>query len=645
MKRLLQSGVGVALLILLVVIGVINTAQLHNLETRVAGLEGGVRVVGPDAPVNVAPVTTATAGTCFNGEQEESDLNDPQNLLEPWHYPPGWPTKITSGGTLRRLIGNDPPGLNLIASNNAADISEIYKYIGSKVAYQSPDDPDHSYPDIATKVTKSADGLTYDVYLRKGVYWHTPAVDMNDPKHAWLVGDHEVTADDFAFNLEMIQNPQVLGRAAPLRGYYEKWKPIEVVDPYHFRVHVTEDEYMHLPQLLDLEPMPRWLYMYDEDGKKFDDATWGQKVNDHWYNQKGIGAGMYRFVSWEPGVSIVLERNPRYHRATCQPANFDRVELKVLKDQQSWLRRLKTRELDYAHMQPQQYLAELKNADGTDKVPYLGEPGLKMATHWESSYFYIGWNEARPMFKDKRVRTAMTLAFDREGLVKSVFGNLGRVVSGPFDTGHPCYDHSVAPLPYDLDRAAALLDEAGWKDTDNDGVRDQMIDGKKVDFAITLLMYTGTEYETLARVYREALQKIGIKLTPQPLEWAAQLKKQNERDFDGYTGAWVPTWDVDLNQIWHSKEADRPESSNYVSFKNPEADRIAETLRRTFEPAARIELCHQFHKLIAEEQPYSFFYQRKRAVLYWDHMNEPVFSKVNPYRDLRLFSFASLPTN
>ncbi|MFN7142859.1 MAG: ABC transporter substrate-binding protein, partial [Myxococcota bacterium] len=228
------------------------------------------------------------------------------------------------------------------------------------------------------------------------------------------------------------------------------------------------------------------------------------------------------------------------------------------------------------------------------------------------------------------------------GLVDGVFGGLGNVTSGPFDQANPCYDQDIAPWPYDLDAAARLLDEAGWKDTDGDGLRDKLIDGKKVPFSFTMVIYGGSsEYENLARVYGEALQRIGIKMTPQPLEWAAQLKKTGERDFDAYTGAWVPGWETDLFQIWHSSEADKPQSSNYVSFKNPEGDRIAEALRREFDTDKRIELCHQFHALVHDEQPYTFFYQRKMPMLYWDHMNDPVFSKLNPQRDARILSFSS----
>ena len=113
----------------------------------------------------------------------------------------------------------------------------------------------------------------------------------------------------------------------------------------------------------------------------------------------------------------------------------------------------------------------------------------------------------------------------------------------------------------------------------------------------------------------------------------------DEREFDAYTGAWVLSWETDLVQLWHSKEADKAKSSNRIGFRNEEADRIATTLRRTFDEGDRTKLCHEFHALLHDEQPYTFIYQRNRPVVYWEHLNNPEFSLTYPYRDVRHFSF------
>lgn len=611
----------------------VNTWQLQRIEAAL--LRGAPTIAvtssGSGGSASSAPATTVASGLRFTPE-EEAAFADPQNILKrPTRLLMNKPSFV-QGGTLKRQTGSDPRGLNPYIANGA-DVSEYTRFISNRLAYRAPENPDEWRPELATKVVEEQVGLSYVITLRKGVMWHSPTVDWESGRYEWLKGDHELTSDDFAFVFDLLKNTQVGGNAASLRNYIEAFDHYEIIDRYTFRVVFKEKLYINLPTILDLEPLPRWLYMYDEDGQKYDDATWGLKLNEHWYNQKAIGTGPYRFVRWDSGKVIELAKNDNYWGE--KPA-FNKVLIQVVKDQSTWLRMLKNQELDYTQIQPEQYRTEVLEAKG----PYLGETRIQKTQHSEASYFYIGWNMDTAYFSDKRVRQAMTLAFDRAGLVKNVFYSLGDVTTGPFSMQNPCYDKSIQAWPYDLQKAAALLDEAGWKDSDGDGVRDKLINGEKKSFAFTLVTYGGsTEYETLASVYRQALLSIGVKMTPEPLEWSTMLKRMDERAFDAYTGAWVPNWDVDLYQIWHSSEADKPQSSNRIGFRNPDADKLVEALRRAFDPAERVNVCHQFHQLVHEEQPYTFFYQRTRPVLYWDYLNDPEFSLVHPYRDLRFWSF------
>ena len=127
------------------------------------------------------------------------------------------------------------------------------------------------------------------------------------------------------------------------------------------------------------------------------------------------------------------------------------------------------------------------------------------------------------------------------------------------------------------------------------------------------------------------------------VEWSTMLKTMDDGDFDAYTGAWVANWENDWYQLWHSTEADRPKSSNRIYFKNKQADRLIEEMRLEFDRDKQVSLCKRFHALMHEEQPYTFFYQRTRAVLYWDYMNELLFSLDYPYREMRFFSFRRPP--
>lgn len=620
-------------LLCLVIIGIINIAQLNALEEGMISNRKAIAELSEKVSEGGVPVAQAVATTAAAVSEEEQALQDPNNLLK--RAETGLPGGVRPvvGGTFRGIIGSDPPSLNYYSSN-AADVSEITKYTTEFLADRRFDNPSVFTPALAIKVTTPDDGLTYEIQLRKGVYWHTPQVDWESGSYDWLKGDHELTTDDFKFAFEMLENPQVSGRMAVLRNYFESLAGVDIIDRYRFRVRFKERLFMNLPILLDgLAPVPRWLFMYDEAGQKFDDANWGLKYNEHWYHQKVLGVGPYKLEKWEPGVRLEFTRNKRYYG---KRPTFDKLSFAIIKDQNAWPRKLKTGEIDITKIQPEQYRTEVLNKKGkllgTDKIKFKEQPTL--------GYFYLGWNADRPFFRQKEVRQAMTMAFNREEMIKSVFSGLGKLTTGPFAQQSECYDKNVKPWPFDLQKAAAKLEEAGWKDTDGDGIRDKVIDGTKIQFSFNLLVYgSSNEYTTLANIYREDLLQIGVKLNPQAVEWSTMLKKMNGREFDAYTGAWVLGWETDLVQLWHSKEADKTKSSNRIGFRNKDADRIADTLRRTYDSNERTKLCHEFHQLVHDEQPYTFFYQRSRPVLYWDHMNEPEFAKIYPYRNKLKMSF------
>lgn len=647
MSKMAQSGFVMASLGILVGISVFNAVQLNNLESIVIDNHKLLKKIDKEGVKSSGPSAGGAGGASFAGmgpasDQEAEALADPDNLLiaRPRDWVRG--DKVLPGQVLRKKEASDPRGLNPYIANGA-DNNMLNLFWNDVLAWPSFDDQSQYFPMLAVKVTTPDDGKTYQVTLREGVYWHLPAVDWSSGNYEWLKGDgpggrHELTADDYKFVFDMIENEQVSGRVSSIRPYFDTLKEVRVTGKYTFEVEYKERIYTNKSILLGLFPSPRWLFAYDEDGTKFDDATWGIKLNEHWYNQKGIGVGPYQFVEWDPGVKIQMKANPDYWDG---PPVFDEVLTIMVKDQNAWPRKLKSGELDITQLQPEQYATEIK--DDEDGV-YLGNEHIKYTIQDTLGYFYLGWNNDKPLFKDKRVRQALTLAFNRQGIVDNIFHGLGKVTSGPFAQQSPCYDQSIEPWPYDLEAAKAKLAEAGWQDTDSDGVLDKVIDGVKTDFSFTMLIYGGsTEYATLAEIYREDLLSIGVKMVPSAVEWSTMLKKMDEREFDVYTGAWVLSFPTDLMQIWHSKEADKSKSSNRIGFRNDDADRIAETLRTTFDEDKRVELCHEFHALMHEEQPYTFIYQRQRPVLYWDHMNALEFETQYPHRNIRHFSFAAEP--
>jgi len=581
-------------------------------------LSGELIVAGGGAGASDGPTNPQAR---YYSREEWAQLNADGNLLEPRtdrrRVPGG-----QDGGTMRRAFIADMPGLNPL-TQNAADVSEMYSYVAESLAAQQRDDPDRWVPSLAYRIEVNDDFTEYRIFLKEGVLWHTPAVDITDERYAWLRGDRYVVADDFVFMLELIQNPQV--DAAHLRNYYEPCEGIEVVNDHEFIVRWREPQFQSKSFTLGMSPLPRWLYGYDEDGFPFDESELGRQFNSHWYNLRAIGTGPYRFVRWEQGGAITLERFSRYHG---ERPYIERLEFRVVPDATARLNQLRANNLDYTPLMQTQYNNEI--AEGG--TPNFATGELKWETYQGPSYRYIGWNADGPLFGDRRVRLAMTHALDRELLLRENFFGLGRIITGPFYIDGPDYNHDLVDYAFDLDRAAELLAQAGWVDTDGDGILDRMIDGRKVNFEFGMLTY-GHRPEFIAAMekYRNDLRRIGIVMNVMPVEWAVMIERMTEKNFDAFTGGWLLGWEADPYQIWHSSQADEPNGSNRVGFRNAEADRIIEEARRTFDPDERSRLFQRFHEIVHDEQPYTFFFAPMEIGAWRSNVENVNFSPLRPF--------------
>ncbi|MFT6628805.1 MAG: peptide/nickel transport system substrate-binding protein, partial [Flavobacteriales bacterium] len=325
----------------------------------------------------------------------------------------------TLGGDMNRVFINDIAGLNPL-TENGADVTELESYVNQTLATRQRNDPDRWISQLAYRIEVNDDYTEYHVWLRDDVYWHEPAVDLTDEQYSWLRGDRMLVADDFVFYTELVLNTQV--EAANLRNYFEKFEGIEVINDHEFIVRWSESTFPSISFTLGLKPIPRWLYGHSEDGAAFDEETLGQQFNQHWYNQRTIGVGPYRFVRWIPGQAIELERFDRYYGE--DPA-IDSLEFRIIRDATAALNSLKAGDIDFLPMQPTQYVNEIIEG-GT---PGFTNGELEHELYQGTAYRYLGWNADGPYFGDQRVRLAMTHAFDRHTLVDENMHGLGRVIT------------------------------------------------------------------------------------------------------------------------------------------------------------------------------------------------------------------------
>ncbi|MHC9541986.1 MAG: ABC transporter substrate-binding protein [Vulcanimicrobiota bacterium] len=535
-------------------------------------------------------------------------------------------TKV--GGTLNRWYGSDPKSFNFIVCNDGELSNQIGTYVYNEAfATRSRDNPDVWVKMLAERIEITDDYKEYTIYLKKGVKWHEPAVDFSNPRYAWLKGEHYLTAKDVKFTMDMIMNSQV--ECSHLRNYYEDLDYVKVIDDYTVVYKWKKKTYTALIWSIGFPNVPEFLYGYDEDGKPFPKEIIGLKFNSHWYNTKGaIGCGPYKFVSYEQGSMIRLKRFDDYYD---QKPAIDAINWLIYPDQKQNLLKLKSKAQDYGRLYPTDYREEILNA----KPDSLFKNGsIKHEIFDEMGYFYLGWNNESDFFNDKRVRWAMSHALNRKYMLQNIYMGLGTLITGPLYVHATANDKTIPQVDFSLEKSKALLTQAGWKDVDNDGVLEKKFGDTMKKFDFSLLLGVGSPEATASmNIYKEDLLKIGIKMNLKIVDWAEMQKKMEDKDFDAMFGAWGMPWDQDPYQIWHSSQATLPKSSNHISFKNKEADKVIEELRVTFDTNKRIALYHKFHRVIYDEQPYTFFFARKRVAAWWNYLHRVIFQKLRPHED------------
>jgi len=467
----------------------------------------------------------------------------------------------SDGDMLVRRLSAEPDTLNPIVA------TDVYSRTIETLVHESLLDMDLNtgelLPFLAESWEVADDNVTFTFHLRKDVTFHD---------------GRPMTADDFIYSLERVLDPKV--DAASLRTYFVDCESYEKIDDYTVRIKWKKPYFKALEMVGDLAVVPKHI---------LDD---GQDFNKHPYARAPVGTGPYKFLEWKTGQSMTLERYEGYWG---KRPHFDRIHFKIITNDDVSLSLLKKGELDLLGLTRIQWVKQTNSKSFEKKFHKV---------HYHYPFFsYVGWNMRKPMFADKRVRQAMTMLLDRELILEKVYYCLGSVATGTYDHKSPFSDPEIKPWPFDPDRAGALLDEAGWRDTDGDGVLDK--DG--ADFRFTLSCTADSpQTEQIAVIYKEELRKAGIELVIKKLEWAAFLDSVHDLKFDACLLGWALDFNPDSYQLWHSSEADKKMSSNHVGFKNQEVDRLIELNRREFDRAKRIEYCRRIHHILHEEQPYTF---------------------------------------
>ena len=500
------------------------------------------------------------------------------------------------GGTLRRLLNSEPQNLNPLTGK---DLYERYvnDYVFQQLLELNPDNLEMDGV-LAERWEISDDGRIITFHLR-------PEARFSD--------GHPLTADDVVFSFNLTVNPEV--DCHSMASYLSDCERCEKVDDHTVRFVWKEVYYKTLHSSGWLFPvLPKHVYepiVRGEGGAtRFNDLVKGL-----------VGSGPYTFSEWTTGREIVLVRNENYWD---NPPSFDRIVFRVILEEQASIQAFLSGDLDYIAVGPEWWV-KLQDHSGRDKafqmLRYLSPA---------AGYTFIAWNHAKwrdvvgpdgqvrhveephPIFHDPRVRRAMTQLIWRDQILKYMRHGMGRVATGPFWPEGLRVDPSVEPWPYDRAEALRLLDEAGWKDRDGDGWLEDAR-GNRFAFEWTIPADSALGRD-LARIIKEEFRRVGIDVAVRFLEWSVFVTALDNRSFDAIMLSWGGGFESDPYQIWHSDQI-ADQGHNFISFRNPEADRLIEAARRTLDRDPRNRLYQRFHSLLHDQQPYTFLWNREVLAL------------------------------
>jgi len=528
--------------------------------------------------------------------------------------------------------------------NNFRDVSNMQQMCVSTVAQLKFGQYETMAPDLAIKIEARARKdfpsiVEYWVHLRENVFW-APLSKTHFPTNFELsshfLKKHPVTAHDFKFYYDAVMNPSVSEpKAASLRTYFNDIEDFEVIDDLTFvvrwKVHQEGEQlktkYSALNLTGSLQPLARFVFQYLADGAKIveDDSdpdtyrtnsVFAQNFAHHWAKNVIPSCGPFIFDGMnEEGIKF--RRNPDHYNPYAVLVEAVHYSFKESFDA-VW-QDFKAGNLDLCHLSPNQLLEMESFLKSPEYKQQLADGlGIESIDYVDRCFYYLGWNMATDFFENARVRQAITMAIDRKRIIDQNLNQMAVAITGPFFCFSPSYDPRVSDWPYNPLESKRILEQEGWVDLNGDGVRDKIIDGKRVPFRFRLCYFVKSlSAKVIAEYIATSLKEIGIDCQIYGLDITDLSRQFDDKTFDAIFMGWkLGTPPDDPRQIWHSAGAREKGSSNAIGFAHPQIDKIIEALNYERSPQDRKKLYHQFHQIIRDEAPYTFLYTPKVRLLY-----------------------------
>jgi len=501
------------------------------------------------------------------------------------------PTKRGGGGPLKLLWWQGPTLLNPHFATGTKD-QEASRLFYEPLASFDPDG--NVVPVLAAEIPSvqngglAADGKSVTWKLRKGVKWH-------DGK--------PFTADDVIFTWDYARDPAT---ATVTVGIYRDIEKIEKIDDHTVKLIFNAVTPFWANFFVDATGMilPKHLFA-EYSGAKSREAPW---------NLKPVGTGPYKFVEFKPGDMVRGDINNDYYMAN--KPHFDSVEMKGGGDAVSAARAvIQTGDYDYAwNMQVEDEILERLEKGGKGKADFIAGGGCEfVAINFTDPNVEVDGERSsittkHPIFSDKKVRKAISLLLDRESIKKHIYGRAG-LISPNFLTGPKAFVSKNTSWEFNIDKASALLEEAGWK-KGADGIREK--DGKK--FKLLFQTSTNAPRQKTQAIFKQAAQKAGIDVELKSVV-ASVFFSSDVGNPDTYIKFYA---DLEMFQIPMtqpdpaaymsyyrstdiSSKANKWQSRNFPRWVNPAYDKLLDAAATEVDPIKRAEYYIKTNDMLWEE--------------------------------------------
>jgi peptide/nickel transport system substrate-binding protein len=459
------------------------------------------------------------------------------------------------------------------------------------------DEKSRPAPSLVEKWEVSEDGRTWTFHVRKDVKWQN---------------GQAMTGEDILFTFQALQSGK-------LGSLYEKDLAgnVNIVeaglrnnDPYTFFVRLAEPS----SEVLDIMTFPvlsKNVYQSPEFMQK-------EKGN---FSMTPIGTGPYQVDLSQPynGTSMKLVRNEDWWNGK---PYIDSILARVCQTNEEARAALGKGEIDLVDTMA----VYANNYSDLDKIT-----GYKYLTE---NYEFLALNCNNPLFADKNVRKAIAYAIDRTDIISRVYLNNAETVDVPMPSNSWLYDSAYRIYDYDEKRAAKLLKEAGWTDSDGDGVLDKIVEGEKQDLAFTILTNSDNDFRRdVAELISKHLSLVGFRVQTEAVSWE-QLQSENmqKHKFDAILTGYYLDYVPDLRFAFHSSQIGKGKN-NFYRYQNPELDSLLDTAATAYKEKDKKKAYQKIQEHLVGELPVISLYFRTGSLL----VNNRVHG-VDKVRELNLYN-------